>query len=177
VSVRVSITLALDDIIRANVLYQRRYWIWSGLLKVFAFATLAYLLLMLAVTAFTEPTFDQFLIEWLLQLSFCVGLGMAVFMPFVSLLLMRLTAKRQFQQLSLGLPTEYEIDANGLRAANEQGTATLTWDRFSDFVQDRRFLLLRRTRRVFCVLPKAQLGSGQLETILACVRGAGVKER
>jgi hypothetical protein len=176
VSVRVSVTLSLDDMIAANMLYQRRYWIWSGLLKIFAFGTPSYFLLMLAVMTFTGPTLDRAVIEWLLQASLCVGLGMVVFIPLISLLAMRLAVKRQFEQLCVGLPIEYEIDANGVRASNEQGTATLTWDRFSDFVQDSRLLLLRRTRRVFFVLPKGQLGSDELETILACLRQAGVEE-
>ena len=175
-SVSVSITLSLDDFIAANLLYQRRYWIWRGLLKVFALTVPSYFLLMLGVTTFTEPALERYVFEWLLQISLCVGVGMTLFIPLASLLGMRLAVKRQFEQLSLGLPAEYEIDAKGLRAVNEQGTATLTWDRFSDFVQDRRLLLLKRTRRVFFILPKAQLSGEELQATLTYLREAGVKE-
>jgi hypothetical protein len=176
VSVPFSIALTLEDFIAANMLYLRRYWVWSGLVKVFIFTTLSYFVLMLGATALIEPNLGQFEIEWVLQLSLWFGLGMIVFLPIVSWVTMRLQVKRQFEQLSLGLPVEYEIDANGFGAVNEQGTSTLTWDRLYDFVQDRRLLLLRRTRRVFFALPKAQLSNEQLETILACMRGAGVRE-
>ena len=175
-SARFSITLTLDDFVAANVLCQRRYWLWSGLLKAFAWSATSYFLLMLGVTAVTEPTFGQFVVEWVLQLSLWLGLFMAVFLPVVSWVAMRFSVKRQFEQLSLHLPVEYGIDAKGFRAANAEGTSTLTWDRLYDFVQDRRLLLLRRTRRIFFVLPKAQLSSEELESILAYLRGAGVKE-
>jgi hypothetical protein len=175
VTVRVSVAITLDDYIAANVLYQRRYWIFSGLLKAYGLGAVAFFLLMLVFTAIDEQlTWQSVLAGLLASLGF--GFLMPVLIPVVSLVKMRLSVKRQFEQLSLGLPIEYEIDSNGLRAANEQGTATLTWDLFHDFVQDRRLLLLRRARRMFFILPKAQLGSEQLETILACVREAGVKE-
>jgi hypothetical protein len=176
VSARFSTTLSLDDFIAANVLYLRQYWIWSGLLKVFLFAMPSYFLLMLAFMAFTEPNFGPWVIEWLLQISLWFGLGMVVFLPLVTLVAMRLHVRRQFNQLSLGLPVEYEVDATGFRAANEQGTSTLTWNRLYDFIQDRRLLLLRRTPKIFFVLPKTQLGGEELETILAFLRQAGVKE-
>jgi hypothetical protein len=175
-SARFSAALSLDDFIAANVLYLRRYWIWSGLLKVFLFATPSYFLLMLAFMALTEPNFGPWAIEWLLQTSLWFGLGMVVLLPLVTLVAMRLHVKRQFNQLSLGVPVEYEVDATGFRAANEQGTSTLTWNRLYDFVQNRRLLLLRRTRRIFFVLPKAQLGREELDAVLACLREAGVKE-
>jgi hypothetical protein len=175
VSARFSITLTLDEFVAANGLCLRRYWLWSGLLKLFAWSAASYFLLMLGVTAFTEPTFGRFVVEWVLQLSLGLGLFMVVFMPLVTWVAMRLSVKRQFEQLSLDLPVEYEIDTEGFRVANTEGAMRLTWDRLYDFVQDGRLLLLRRTRRIFFVLPKAQLGSEELETILAFLRGAGVR--
>ena len=167
--------MSLDDFFAANWLYQRRYWMWSGLLKVFGFVTLTYFLLMLAITSFYDQISWQLVIFWLLA-SVLFGLGMAVFLPVISWVAMRLSVKRTFDQLSLGLPVEYEIDATRFRAANEQGTTTLAWDNLYDFVQDRRLLLLRRTRRVFFVLPKAQLSGEELGTLLGRLREAGVKE-
>ena len=174
-SARFSITLTLDDFIAANMLYLRRYWVWSGLLKFYAFGALAFFLLMLVFTALEQALSWQF-VSGLLLASLGFGMGMLVLMPIVSWVAMRLAVKRQFEQLSLDLQAEYEIDTNGFGAANAEGTSTLRWDRLYDFIQDRRLLLLRRTRRIFFVLPKAQLSSEELETILACLRAAGVKE-
>ena len=174
-STRFSITLTLDDFIAANMLYLRRYWVWSGLLKFYAFGAVAFFLLMLVFTALEQLLTWQF-IAGLLVASLGFGLGMLVLMPMVSWVAMRLAVKRQYEQLALALPAEYEIDAHGFRAANEIGVSTLPWDRICDFVHDGRVLLLRRTRRIFFVLPKAQLSSEELTTTLAYLRAAGVKE-
>ena len=168
-------TLSFGDYLAANVLYQRRYWLWSGLLKLVGGVGLVFFLLMLALTALDGPLTWSLVVAQLVA-ALLFGLGMAVIIPIISLIKMRLKAPKIFEQMSLALPITYEIDNDGVRAANEQGTATLTWDRFSDFVQDRRLILLRRTPLAFFILPKAHLSSDELETILACLRAAGVQE-
>lgn len=170
-----TVTMSFGDYLAANILYQRRYWLWSGLLKTFCLTSVLFFALMLAATAFDAP------ISWPLVIANLIGgilfgLGMTVFMPILCLIAMRRTARRTFDQLSLGLPTTYELDASGLRAANRQSTSTLVWSDLADFVQDGRLLLLRRTPRLFFVLPKAQLASEELDALLTLLRGVGVKE-
>ena len=48
-------TLSFGDYLAANVLYQRRYWLWSGLLKLVGGVGLVFFLLMLALTALDGP--------------------------------------------------------------------------------------------------------------------------
>ena len=174
-SLSFSITLSLEDFVAANRLYLRSYWIWWGLLKVYVFTALAYFLLILGLLAVDEPMTWPVVAYWL-RFSLLFGLGMAVLMPIVTLAIMHLRVKRQFEQLSLGLPTGYEINGDGFRAANELATATLACNRLCDFIQNRRFLLLRRTQAIFFILPKAQLTSAELESLLSLLQEAGVTE-
>jgi uncharacterized membrane protein YhaH (DUF805 family) len=175
VSVRFTVTLAFEDYVAANLLYQRRYWLWSGLLKMFCVCGLTFAIMMLAITALDEPLSVLDLFAQALG-GMLFGLGMAAVIPLVSLVAMRLRAKGMFEQLSLGLPVTYEVDGQGFHAANEQSTSTLAWDKLCNFVQNDRLLLLRRTATLFFALPKSQLAHEDLDALLALLRQAGVKE-
>lgn len=173
---RLTRSLSLGDYIAANWLYQRKYWRSYGLLKVFSFGAGAFFLVMLILTVLDQPL-DGPAIYALFPGSLLVGLIMAVVIPLISAVTMLLTAKRQFQEMSLDRPATYEFDDQGFRAATNEGTADLRWSRLYDFVQDRRVLLIRRTRRIFFILPKSQLSSDELGQIMAHMREAGVRER
>jgi len=132
--------------------------------------------MILVLTALDEPL--DWPITWnLIRSSFLFGLVMVVVIPLVSAVSMLLVARRHFREMSLELPATYKFDDQGFCAANDQGTANLAWDRLYDFVQDRRVLLLRRTRRIFFILPKSQFTEEELGELVSCMRKAGVRER
>ncbi|MEO6387108.1 MAG: YcxB family protein [Croceibacterium sp.] len=145
------------------------------MLKMFCFGGIAFFLAILALTAFDEPL-TWTLVVGLIGAGLLFGAAMAVVIPVVSLITMRMSAKRMFEQMWIGLPITYEMDEQGLRAANQQSTSSLPWDTFCDSIQDERVLLLRRTTRIFFILPKAQLTVQDLTSISSLLRGAGVKE-
>jgi hypothetical protein len=169
-------TLALRDYIAANWLYQRKYWLWSGLVKVYGLAVGLFVLMMLVFSALDEPLTLP-IVLYHLENGLILGLVMVVAIIILSAVKMLLTAKRYFREMSLERPMTYEFDDQGFRAANDEGTANLAWDRLYDFVQDRSVLLLRRTRRLFFILPKSQFTRDELVQIVSCMRKAGVRER
>jgi hypothetical protein len=173
-SVRFSITLSFKDYIAANVLYQKRYWLWSGVLKTFCGGSFAFFLLLVIFTALDGPiTWEIILGQLFTGIAF--GVGMTVFIPILSLFMMRIQARRTFEQLSLGLPALYEIDEEGLRGGNEQASVKLPWNAIRDFVEDGRLLLIRRTSRIFFVVPKSQVAKEQLRAVMTYLGEAGVK--
>jgi hypothetical protein len=156
-------------------LYQKRYWLAGGLLKTFGFGATAFFMVMLIITAIDQSLTSSLVLDNLVT-SVCFGLAMIVVIPLASFISMRFAAPRTFEQVSLGLPVTYEMDETGLSAANAKSTTNLVWGDLTDFVQDRRLLLLRRTRRIFFPLPKSQLDQEQLSAIFTLLREGGVPQ-
>ena len=172
---RFTVTLTLADYVAANLLYQRRYWFWSGLAKVFAFGAGVYILAWIVIATFAGVLTSETPVG-MLTWSLGVGAALTILIPGVSLISMRLTAKKRFRLLSLGLPISYEVDEVSFRAASDEGTSNLRWEKLFDFIQNERLLLIRRARAVFFILPKAQMTGAELMDVLTALRNGGVRE-
>ena len=170
-----TVTLTLADYVAANLLYQRRYWFWSGLAKTFAFGAGTYIVAWIVIATFAGVLTSETPLG-LLTWSLGVGVALTILIPFVSLVAMRLTAKKRFNQLSVGLPISYEVDEESFRATNDEGISNLRWERLFDFVQNERLLLIRRAKALFFILPKAQLTESELAGVLVALRNGDVHE-
>ena len=146
-TIKVTKSLSLSDYIAANWLYQRKYWLPYGLLKIYAIGVPVFFVVMLIATAIDE-SIDRSIVWDLFLCSLIFGLIMVVVLPLICAIKMLLFAKRHFREMSLDAPTSYQFDDQGLRGANDEGTFNLQWNRLYDFVQARRELLIRRTRRI-----------------------------
>ena len=170
-----AVTLSLDDYIAANFLYHRKYWLWRGLVRLFAMTAVGWFAVML-VWMFVVGELDRDMLMRLLQWSLWVGVGMTLFLPVFSYVLLRIRAPKFYRKLGYHNPSDIELDDAGVRASTAEGIATWPWANLHDFVQDGRVLLIRRARMVFVIVPKAQLDRETLEAVIAMLRAHGVKE-
>lgn len=177
-SIRFTTSLSLDDYMSANWLILRRYFFWSGVLKLFGFSAIAFGMIMQVISLVFDGAAGWANMPMNVLAGLCFGILMTILIPAISAAKLHILAPRRYREVATAdLPINWEMDSSGYRASNAEGSADLPWDRLQDFSQDDRSIIFRRAKMVIAIIPKSQLGSHDLAGALAFLNGAGVKER
>ena len=108
------------------------------------------------------------------------GLAMFLTIPIIGLLLLYIfalgpVARRQFAaQPYIAVPTTYELDDAGLRAANAHGTDNLPWSMIGGASADERVVLVKRGPVEAFTIPRGQLTAEDEAALMDLLRRFGV---
>lgn len=91
--------------------------------------------------------------------------------------LLPIEARKIFaREPSIGQPTTFELDQNGICTSDLENLVKRPWSQATDYIMSPQFVLVRSRREPFLLIPTAQMPEGALNELTALLEQAGVKE-